>query len=236
MLPQEIIPVSKLKVLFGVKYPNHCNLRLVVSQSSWVSIRDRVWALMRTYYLFQSKKSPELRGFTDSSSGERLPAEDGPWTLVQQIGPDEERSLGISRAIVSAGILENGFYLWGEDDQPASSSHPVIGSDRVEGTHVYDPRGNRIGTIKRLLIEKVSGRVLYVDVTFGGFLGIGVHHHTVPWEKLSYDKELGGYRTDITEAQVRNAPAFYGDDEMWPDRKRQNELRDYWNDPHRIPF
>jgi hypothetical protein len=28
----------------------------------------------------------------------------------------------------------------------------------------------------------VSGRVLYVDVTFGGFLGIGVHHRTIPWE------------------------------------------------------
>ncbi len=55
-------------------------------------------------------------------------------------------------------------------------------------------------------------------------------------KKLSYDKERGGYRTDITEAQVRDAPAFYGDDEVWPDRKRQNELRDYWNDPHRIPF
>ncbi len=69
---------------------------------------------MRTYYLFQSGKSAGLRGFTESAAGERLPAEDGPWTLVQQIGPDEERSLGISRAIVSAGILENGFYLWGE--------------------------------------------------------------------------------------------------------------------------
>jgi hypothetical protein len=193
-------------------------------------------AFMKAYYLFQSERTSTLRGFTDSSSGERLPADDGPWTLVQQIGPEEERTLGVSRAIVSAGILENGFYLWGESDQPASSFHPVIESDRVEGTYVYDPKGSRIGTIKRLLIEKVSGRVLYVDVTFGGFLGIGVHHHTVPWGKLSYDRELGGYRTDITEAQVRDAPAFYGDDDVWPDRKRQNELRDYWNDPHRVPF
>ena len=180
MLAQENIPVSKWKISSAVKHPNDCNLRPVVSQSEWVSIRDRVWALMRTYYLFQSGKTPELRGFTDSPTGERLPAEDGPWTLVQQIGPEEERTLGISRAIVSAGILENGFYLWGEGDQPASSSHPVIESDRVEGTHVFDQRGNRIGTIKRLLIEKVSGRVLYVDVTFGGFLGIGVHHQTDP--------------------------------------------------------
>ena len=113
---------------------------------------------------------------------------------------------------------------------------PLIESDRVEGTAVYDPKGNNIGSIKRLMIEKVSGRVAYAVLSFGGFLGIGVHHHTVPWEKLSYDRERGGYRTDITEAQVRDAPAFYGDDEVWPDRKRQNELRDYWNDPHKVPF
>jgi sporulation protein YlmC with PRC-barrel domain len=111
-----------------------------------------------------------------------------------------------------------------------ASSKPVIESDRVEGTAVYDTQGHRIGTIKRLLIEKVSGRMVYVDVTFGGFLGLGIHHHTVPWEKLTYDTRLHGYRTDITEEQVRGAPAFYGDDEIWPDKKREQELWDYWRD------
>jgi hypothetical protein len=98
----------------------------------------------------------------------------------------------------------------------------------VEGTGVYDATGKRIGTIQQLLIEKVSGRVLYVDMTFGGFLGLGAHHHTIPWEKLTYDTGLGGYRTDITEEQVRAAPAFYGDDEIWPDAKQEREARDYW--------
>ena len=112
----------------------------------------------------------------------------------------------------------------------------MIESDRVEGTAVYDPQGTQVGTIKRLLIEKVSGRVLYVDVTFGGFLGLGVHHHTVPWDKLSYDTELEGYRTDVTEDQVQGAPAFYGDDRVWPDRKREQEMRDYWHDIPRGPI
>ncbi|ANY83284.1 hypothetical protein BB934_31820 (plasmid) [Microvirga ossetica] len=131
-------------------------------------------------------------------------------------------------------MLENGFYLSGSLPQHASSK-PVIESDRVEGTAVYDTQGHRIGTIKRLLIEKVSGRVIYVDVTFGGFLGVGVHHHTVPWEKLTYDTGFHGYRTDITEEQVRGAPAFYGDDLLWPDRKREQELWDYWRDVPRGP-
>ena len=68
---------------------------------------------------------------------------------------------------------------------------------------MFDLKGHRIGTIKRLLIEKVSGRVIYVDVTFGGFLGVGVHHHTVPWEKLTYDTGLHRYRTDIPRSRFR---------------------------------
>jgi len=190
---------------------------------------------VRTYYVFRSESEPGLQGFAESPGGEALPAEQGPWTLAQTIAPGDAWDVGVSRAVVAAGILENGFYLWGPVKRPASL-HPVIESDRVEGTAVYDPRGTQIGTIKRLLIEKVSGRVLYVDVTFGGFLGIGVQHHTIPWDKLSYDTELEGYRTDVTEAQVHGAPAFYGDDRVWPDRAREQEVRDYWHEMPRGPI
>lgn len=176
---------------------------------------------MRTYYVFQAQNSPGLRGFTDTPEGEKLPAEDGPWTQVRRISPDQEWDLDISRAVVAAGILENGFYLHGPIHRPASSKS-IIESDRVEGTAVLDSSGNQIGMIKRLLIEKVSGRVLYVDVTFGGFLGIGVHHLTIPWDKLSYDREYSGYRTDFTEEQLRGASSFIGDGEIWLDREREN--------------
>jgi hypothetical protein len=193
---------------------------------------------MRTCYVFQSDTNPNLCSFTNNAAGENLPTENGPWFLVQQISSDEPWTFGVGRAIVSAGILENGFLVW-ETSSETVPFHPVIESDRVEGTAVFNQQGRQIGTIKRLLIEKVSGRVLYVDVTFGGFLGIGVHHRTVPWDTLSYDKALEGYRTDITEEQVQDAPSFYGgegDDLVWPDRKREKELRDYWHDIPRGPI
>ncbi len=187
---------------------------------------------MTTYYDFQSEKEPRLHGFTDDPVGSKLPTENRPWTLIRQIESDERWNLGLSKAVVTAGVVENGFFLWDERafDQ-SSSAKSVIESDRVEGTAVYDPQSNRIGTIKRLIIEKVSGRVLYVDITFGGFLGLGTHHHTIPWEKLKYEPALGGYRTDVTEEQVRGAPTFYGDGEVWPDRKREKETQDYWSLP-----
>ena len=106
---------------------------------------------------------------------------------------------------------------------------PLIESDRVEGTTVYDPNGNSIGSIKRLMIEKISGKVAYAVMGFGGFLGMGEDEHTIPWNKLTYDTSLGGYRTDITEEQLRGAPTFYRDrDYDWSGRRRETELHDYW--------
>jgi hypothetical protein len=180
---------------------------------------------MRTYYVFQSA-TPELRGFAEEASGITLPAEHGPWTLTQQIGPDDKWTPQISRAVVATGLLENGFYLWGPREQ-RSSSKPMIESDRVEGTAVFDGHGNQIGTIKRLVIEKVSGRVIDVDVTFGGFLGLGVQHRTIPWDKLTYDREFGGYQTDVSEAQIQAAPAFHVEEKgrSGPEQPR----REYWD-------
>ena len=190
---------------------------------------------MTTYYEFRSEKDPELRGLTDDPAGDKLPADNRPWTMVRQVTSEESWSLGFSKAASIAGVAENGFFLWDKkafDTRPSSKS--VIESDRVEGTAVYDPHDNHIGTIKRLIIEKVSGRVLYVDITFGGFLGLGTHHHTIPWEKLAYEPSLGGYRTDVTEEQVRGAPPLYGDAEVWPERSRDKEMQEYWRIPPNI--
>jgi hypothetical protein len=79
------------------------------------------------------------------------------------------------------------------------------------------------------MIEKLSGRVAYAVMSFGGFLGMGEEEHAVPWSKLTYDTSLGGYRTDITKDQLRGAPAFTRDRSWdWSDRQRERELHDYY--------
>ena len=112
--------------------------------------------------------------------------------------------------------------------QPLASGQPLIESNRVEGTAAYDPQGNKIGSINRLMIEKTSGKVVYAVMSFGGFLGLGTEEHTIPWNKLNYDTSLGGYRTDIIEG----APTFYRDrDYNWSDREHERGLYDYWGVP-----
>jgi len=79
----------------------------------------------------------------------------------------------------------------------ALSNHRCISSEDVQGTEVYGPDGKNIGEIDHLIIDKISGRVGYAVMSFGGFLGLGHSHYPIPWGALSYDKSLGGFRTNI---------------------------------------
>ena len=49
----------------------------------------------------------------------------------------------------------------------------LIGSDKVQGTNVYGADDKKIGSVQRVMIDKISGKVAYAVVSFGGFLGIG---------------------------------------------------------------
>jgi hypothetical protein len=56
----------------------------------------------------------------------------------------------------------------------------------------------------------------------------------MPWSKLTYDTNVGGYRTDVTEDQLRGAPAFSRDRSWdWSDRSMRRSadllLRVYRN-------
>ena len=111
----------------------------------------------------------------------------------------------------------------------AQPSRPFIESDRVEGAPVYGANDGYIGTIKRLIIEKVSGRIVYAVVSIGGFLGLGQESHTVPWGALRYDTKLGGYRTEITESELRDAPDFSREGEFAAhDPGRERALHDHY--------
>ena len=106
---------------------------------------------------------------------------------------------------------------------------PLIASDRVEGTTVYDPQGNNIGSIKRLMIEKLGGRVAYAVMSFGGFLGIGDSYHPLPWKALTYDTAKGGYVVDLDKDRLQKAPSYAsGETAHWRDPAYGRQIDDYY--------
>jgi hypothetical protein len=108
----------------------------------------------------------------------------------------------------------------------------LIGSDKVDGTAVYGADENKIGNVQRVMIDKISGQVRYVVVSFGGFLGMGEDYYPMPWEKLTYDTRLGGYRVDLTESQLKGAPKFNRNTDWdWSNQARERTINDYYNTP-----
>jgi hypothetical protein len=106
----------------------------------------------------------------------------------------------------------------------------LISSDKVQGTAVYGPNDEKVGSITSVMIEKVSGKVSYAVLGFGGFLGIGDDHYPLPWSSLKYDTGLGGYRTGVTADQLKGAPKYAtGSAFDWSTRSK--EVNNYWNDP-----
>jgi PRC-barrel domain len=107
-------------------------------------------------------------------------------------------------------------------------SHQLISSARVEGTPIYNPAGQKLGTIHSVMIHKTTGQAAYALLSFGGFLGIGSHVHPVPWEKLRYSENRRGYVADITREMLDNAPALELDETDRP-REREGSMYDFWD-------
>jgi sporulation protein YlmC with PRC-barrel domain len=86
-------------------------------------------------------------------------------------------------------------------------SYDVIAADKVEGTAVYNMNGDKIGTIRNVMIDKLSGKVVYATMAVGGVLGIGEKYHALPWNVLTYNPDLGGYQLDVDREKLEQGPA-----------------------------
>ncbi|MDR3535686.1 MAG: PRC-barrel domain-containing protein [Acetobacteraceae bacterium] len=114
-------------------------------------------------------------------------------------------------------------------DDTTNPSGRLIGADQVQGTSVYSGRGEKLGSVEDVMLDKVSGRVAYAVLSFGGFLGIGDRYYPLPWEKLRYDTDLSGYVVDIDRTLLEGAPS-YADDEVvhWDDRAWGERVAGYY--------
>ena len=59
-----------------------------------------------------------------------------------------------------------------KDELPIDETQRLIASDKVEGTHVFDPQGHELGTVLNFMVDKYTGKVAYAVLSFGGWLGL----------------------------------------------------------------
>ncbi len=124
-----------------------------------------------------------------------------------------------------------------ESELRSSETIKLIGSDKVEGTQVYNTQGEHLGHIEKVMIDKHSGKVAYAVMSFGGFLGIGEAHYPLPWEALDYEVERDGYVVDIDRRKLEGAPSFArGADPAWDDPTYNREIYGYYGLAYPFPL
>lgn len=97
----------------------------------------------------------------------------------------------------------------------------MIASDKVEGTAVFDSTGEKLGTVRKVMIGKFDGQVRYVVMGFGGLFGMGEDNYPLPWDSLDYDTKLEGYKLKTVtknDLEKDKAPSYGRNEEPdWSD-------------------
>lgn len=112
-----------------------------------------------------------------------------------------------------------------------SAHSPVISSEQVEGTKVYNAAGDKLGSIDDLMIDKISGQVRYAVMEFGGFLGIGTDRYPLPWNMLKYDTSKEGYVVPLDKDRLDKAPRYPSEQRPDYDDAYGRRVNDYYGVP-----
>ena len=104
----------------------------------------------------------------------------------------------------------------------------LISSDKVEGTAVYNRKGEKLGTISNFMVGKRNGRVEYAVLSFGGLFGMGELNYPLPWDVLTYDPDQGGYVVDLDKDRMKEAPSYERGSDPTYDRTFGEQVYGYY--------
>ena len=97
---------------------------------------------------------------------------------------------------------------------PAKPGPTLVSASTLSNDDVYNRQGEKLGSIKDLMMDIQSGRVCYAVLSFGGFLSLGEKLFAVPWSALAVDTENKRLLLDTNEERLKEAPGF--DKDNWP--------------------
>src|SRR6185436_8865849 len=92
------------------------------------------------------------------------------------------------------------------------TSGGILDSAKIVGCKVENAKGENLGKIENIMLDLTEGRILYVVLSFGGFLGMGDKLFPVPVDALTFrTNEKGNLDrciVDIDKDTLKNAPGY----------------------------
>lgn len=90
----------------------------------------------------------------------------------------------------------------------------IARASRINGSPVRNLAGEELGTIEEVAIDAATGKVAYVVLVHGGFLGLGEKRFAIPWEALQRTTDKEVYVLAVDKATLDKVKGF--DDKAWP--------------------
>ena len=105
----------------------------------------------------------------------------------------------------------------GENHTGKHANQPVrvLTARSIMGDKVRNPSGEDLGRIEDIMLNIDDGRIEYIIIAFGGFLGYRQKYFAVPVEALTVDTKNHAFIFDQTRSAFENNPGF--DKDHWPD-------------------
>jgi ferritin-like metal-binding protein YciE/sporulation protein YlmC with PRC-barrel domain len=99
----------------------------------------------------------------------------------------------------------------------------------VRELEVYDSNGEQIGAVEDLYVDREARQPRFLDVSAGGFLGIGKKHFLVPVEEVSREVSEDQVTVNHPREKVLDSPEF--DPDRIPEVDLQRAIHAYYGHP-----
>ena len=96
----------------------------------------------------------------------------------------------------------------------------------IIGDKVHDENDQPMGEIKDIMVDLTTGKIDYLVIEFGGFLGIGIKYFAIPFEMVQVDPAKKIFVFSQKKELLEDAPGF--DLAHWPDTNFHRE-ETYWS-------
>lgn len=90
----------------------------------------------------------------------------------------------------------------------------IVKASDIMGYSIKNAQGQEIGKIEDIVLNPQDGRVEYVAMSTGGFLGMGDKLFAIPWDALRPLPQQEAFSLDVSTEQIEKAQGF--DKENWP--------------------
>lgn len=94
-------------------------------------------------------------------------------------------------------------------------SSKVVKCSEVTGRTIKNMQRENLGKIEEIVLDKMSGKTLYLVLECGSFLGMGGKFFAIPWNAIHFDSNEDCFILNMDKERLKTAKGF--DKDHWPD-------------------